>query len=116
MNTVPLRRSADLFASIEPCRPTCAVSFCRLMKSLSSGKIMLRMACGKITCRIEVHCDRLSERAAATWLRKVVTRSRTCPTYTPSARVTAYGAVCSAIDSVCRCASGHHGLIRRIHR
>ena len=45
------------------------MSFCRLMKSLSSGGMMVRMACGKITYRIEVHCDRPSERAAATWLR-----------------------------------------------
>ncbi len=27
------------------------------------------MACGRITYRIEDHCDRPSERAAATWLR-----------------------------------------------
>jgi hypothetical protein len=26
------------------------------------------MACGRITYRIEAHCDRPSERAAATWL------------------------------------------------
>src|SRR6266702_1876753 len=59
---------AALFASITPRVPTSAVSFCRLMKSFSSGGMMLRTACGRITYRIEDDCVRPSERAAATWL------------------------------------------------
>ena len=58
-----------MFASIAPSRPTCAVSFCRLMKSFSSGGMMFLIACGRITNRIEDDCVRPSERAAATWLR-----------------------------------------------
>jgi hypothetical protein len=37
LNTVSLKISAALLASIAPRMPTSAVSFCRLMKSFSSG-------------------------------------------------------------------------------
>ena len=57
-----------LNASITPSVPTRAVSFCRPMKSFSSGGITLRTACGKITKRSAWKRDRPSERAAASWL------------------------------------------------
>ena len=50
------------------CIDTRTVSFCRPMKSLSSGGITRRTACGTITWRSVWKRDRPSERAAASWL------------------------------------------------
>ena len=55
-------------ASIAPSVPTSAVSFCSPMKSLSSGGITRRTACGRITRRSVWPRERPSERAAASWL------------------------------------------------
>ena len=68
LNTVSLKMPAALFASITPRVPTSAVSFWRLMKSLSSGGMMFRTACGSTTYRSAVPWDSPSERAADTWL------------------------------------------------
>ena len=48
--------------------PTSAVSFCRPMKSFSSGGITRRTACGSTTEASAWVCVRPSERAAASWL------------------------------------------------
>ena len=49
-------------------QPTSAVSFCRPMKSFSSGGITRRTACGRITNRSVCQRESPSERAAASWL------------------------------------------------
>ena len=51
-----------------PITLTRAVSFCSEMKSLSSGGMIRRTACGTTTKRRVWKKDRPSERAAATWL------------------------------------------------
>ena len=68
MNVAALSICAWRNASTTPMRPTSAVSFCRPMKSFSSGGITRRIACGKITNRRDCQRDSPSERAAALWL------------------------------------------------
>ena len=51
-----------------PIVDTSTVSFCRPMKSLSSGGITRRTACGRTTNRRPCHRERPSDRAAASWL------------------------------------------------
>jgi hypothetical protein len=48
--------------------PMKAVSFCRPMKSLSSGGITRRIAWGSTTKRMVLAWESPSERAAAVWL------------------------------------------------
>ena len=59
---------ACLNASTTPSVPTSAVSFCSPMKSLRSGGITRRTACGSTTKRSDCPCESPSERAAAVWL------------------------------------------------
>ena len=47
---------------------TSAVSFVSPMKSLRSGGMTRRTACGRTTKRIAWNAERPSERAAASWL------------------------------------------------
>ena len=59
---------ACLNASTTPSVPTSAVSFCSPMKSLSSGGMTRRTACGSTTNRSAWPWESPSERAAAAWL------------------------------------------------
>src|SRR3954447_19592182 len=55
-------------ASVTPITETIAVSFCRPTKSLSSGGITRRTACGMTTYHIVCEYESPSDRAAARWL------------------------------------------------
>jgi len=57
-----------LNASTAPRMPTSAVSFWSPMKSLRSGGITRRTACGTTTYQTDCRWLRPSERAAALWL------------------------------------------------